>query len=364
MDLSPQRVLQSLPKSRERGITADRLAETLNLSEPQSARLAVFLKEFVRIGLAAAKGGRYWRRQAPGFLIGTLRGTRSGHAFVVPEDPTEREKGDLFVNGRSMGAALHGDIVIARVTGVRERGREGRVDAVLYHANETVIGTFVKLKSESFVSPIDERFLYEISIARADTLGAADGDIVNVEITRPPIAGRPPWGRVIEVLGRAEQPGVDLEIVIRKHQLPHIFPDAALAEAEAISDAITEEQLAGRADLRRWLTITIDGETARDFDDAVSLAELPNGRLLLSVHIADVSYYVREGSALNEEAFRRGTSVYFPERAIPMLPERLSTDICSLKPRVDRLTMSALIELSRNGRVVDYRLTPSIINSR
>jgi len=364
MDLSPQRVLQALPKSRERGITADRLAETLNLSEPQSARLAVFLKEFVRVGLAAAKGGRYWRRPAPGFLIGTLRGTRSGHAFVVPDDPKEREKGDLFVNGRSMGAALHGDIVIARVTGVRERGREGRVDAVLHHANETVIGTFVRLKSETFASPIDERFLYEISIARSDTLEATDGDVVNVEITRPPIAGRPPWGRVIEVLGRPEQPGIDVEIIIRKHHIPHVFPEAALAEAEAIHQAITEEQLAGREDLRERLTITIDGETARDFDDAVSLEELPGGRLLLGVHIADVSYYVREGTALDEEALQRGTSVYFPERAIPMLPERLSNDICSLKPQVDRLTMSALIELNRNGRVVDYRLTPSVIHSR
>jgi ribonuclease R len=363
-NLSPQRVLQALPKSREHGVTLVRLAEALNLSQSQSARFGVFLKEFVRVGLVAAKGGRYWRKQAPGFVIGTLRCTRSGHAFVVPDDPKEREKGDLFVNARAMGAALHGDSVIARVTGVRERGREGRVEAVLHHANETVIGTFVKLKSESFVSPIDERFLYETSIAPSETLGASDGDIVNIEITRPPIAGRPPWGRVIEVLGRPEQPGIDLEIIIRKHHLPHIFPEAALAEAEAIHEPITEEQLAGREDLRETLTITIDGETARDFDDAVSLEELPSGRLLLGVHIADVSYYVRDGSALDEEALQRGTSVYFPERAIPMLPERLSNEVCSLKPQVDRLTMSALIELNRNGRVVDYRLTPSVIHSR
>ncbi|MEK6323059.1 MAG: ribonuclease R [Acidobacteriota bacterium] len=362
--LSPQRVLQALPKSRERGIHADHLAEALKLSESQTSNLGVFLKEFVRVGLAAAKGGRYWRKQAPGFLIGTLRGTRSGHAFVVPEDPQEREKGDLFVNARAMGAALHADTVIARVTGVRERGREGRVEAVLHHANKTVIGTFVKLKSESFVSPIDDRLLYEISIARSDALDAIDGDIVNVEITRPPIAGRPPLGRVIEVLGRPEQPGIDIEIIIRKHHLPNVFPEAALAQAEAIREAISDGQLARREDLRERLTITIDGETARDFDDAVSLEELPNGRLLLGVHIADVSYYVREGTALDEEALQRGTSVYFPERAIPMLPERLSNDICSLKPQVDRLTMSAQIELHRNGRVVDYRLTPSVIHSR
>ena len=323
----------------------------------------MFLKEFVRLGLSATKGGRYWRKQAPGFVIGTLRCTRSGHAFVVPTDPKEVEKGDLFINARAMGAALHEDTVIARVTGVRERGREGRIEAVLHHANQTVIGTFVKLKSESFVSPIEERFLYEISIAPSDTLDAKDGDIVNVEITRPPIDGRSPRGRVIEILGRPGQPGIDLEIIIRKHHLLHRFPEAVLAQAEAIHQQETDK-LGGREDLRGRLTITIDGETARDFDDAVSLDELPNGRLLLGVHIADVSYYVREGSALDEEAMQRGTSVYFPERAIPMLPEKLSNDICSLKPQVDRLTMSALIELQRNGRVVDYRLTPSVIHSR
>jgi len=363
MDLSPQRVLQALPKSRERAIRAEQLAEALNLIESQEPSLVMFLKEFVRVGLAASKGGRYWRKQASGFVIGTLRGTRSGHAFVLPEDPREREKGDLFVNARAMGPALHGDTVIARVTGVRQRGREGRVEAVLLHANKTIIGTFVKLKSESFVSPIDEKFLYEVSVSPSDSLGAKDGEIVNVEITRPPVAGRPPWGRVIEVLGKPEQPGIDIEIIIRKHHLPHVFSETAIGEAQAISDRVSEEQLAGREDFRDRLTITIDGETARDFDDAVSLEELPSGRLLLGVHIADVSYYVREGTTLDEDALQRGTSVYFPERAIPMLPERLSNDICSLKPQVDRLTMSALIELDRKGRVVNYRLTPSVIHS-
>jgi ribonuclease R len=363
-DLSPQRVLQSLPKSRDRGITADALSEVLKLSESLSFQLLNLLKEFVRVGLASSKGGRYWRRQVSGFLIGTLRGTRSGHAFVVPDDPKERERGDLFINARAMGAGLNGDKVVARITGIRERGREGRVEGVLHHANETVVGTFVRLKSESFVSPIDERFLYEIVIPRSGTLGARDGDVVTVEITTPPISGRPPSGRIIEVLGRPEDPGIDIEIIVRKHRLPFAFSDAALLETESIPDEITNDQLKGREDLRDMLTITIDGETARDFDDAVSLEQRPNGRLRLGVHIADVSFYVREGMQLDEEAFRRGTSVYFPERAIPMLPERLSNDICSLKPRVDRLTMSAIIDLNRNGRVFDYRLTPSVIHSR
>jgi len=363
-DLSPQRVLQSLPKSRERSVTADNLIEALKLSESQSSQLLSFLKEFVRVGLVSSKGGRYWRRHVFGLLIGTLRGTRSGHAFVVPDDPKERERGDLFISARAMGPGLNGDIVIARVTGIRERGREGRIEAVLHHVNETVVGTFVKLKSESFVSPIDERFLYNIVIPRSGSLQAKDGDAVNVEITTPPVAGRPPSGKIIEILGRPEDPGIDVEIIIRKHRLPHTFSDAALSEAESIPNEISENQLKGREDLRNSLTITIDGETARDFDDAVSLEALPNGRLRLGVHIADVSFYVRQGMHLDEEAFRRGTSVYFPERAIPMLPERLSNDICSLKPRVDRLTTSAIINLSHSGRIIDYRLTPSVIHSR
>jgi ribonuclease R len=362
-NLSPQRVLQALPRSKGgRGVTADRLAEALELNESQAAGLRRYLAEFVRAGFAGSKGGRYWRRQGEGLLIGTLRGTRSGHAFVVPDD--EREAGDLFIGERSMGEALHGDTVIARVIRTGGRGREGRIEAVLHHANPTVVGRFVRLTAESFVSPIDEKFLYEISVAPSDTLGATDGDIVNVEISRFPIAGRPPRGRVIEILGKEDAPGVDLEIIIRKHRLPHVFPDSVLAEAEAIPDRITDEQIAGRVDLRGNLTITIDGESARDFDDAVSLEELPSGRVLLGVHIADVSYYVRQGSPLDEEAFRRGTSVYFPERAIPMLPERLSNGICSLNPRADRLTVSAMMELDRAGRVVDYRLAPSVIHSR
>lgn len=363
-DLSPQRVLKALPKSRDRAVTFDRLSEALNLTESQTGRLKQYLTEFARTGFVSNKGGRYWRKQGNGLLIGTLRGTRSGHAFVVPDDERERESGDLYIGEKSMGRALNGDKVIARVTGGGRRGREGRIEAVLAEANPTVVGRFIKLTGESFVSPFDDKFLYEIGIAPADSSGASDGDIVNVEITRQPIAGRPPAGRVIEILGRPETPGIDIEIVIRKHHLPHVFPLAVLVESEQIAEEITEDDRAGRTDLRGQLTITIDGETARDFDDAVSLERTEAGRYLLGVHIADVSHYVREGTAIDEEAYRRGTSVYFPERAIPMLPERLSNDLCSLKPQVDRLTMSALMELDSTGRVVDYRVAPSIIHSR
>jgi ribonuclease R len=363
LEIPPQRVLEALPKSRERAITPARLTVALGLDEDQQSRVREYLEEFARAGLATAKAGRYHRKQGHRLLIGTLRGTRSGHAFVVPDDERERSQGDVHVAEESLGSALHGDKVIVRVTATGARGRSGVVQSVLHRANLTVVGRFIRLKSECLVSPVEEKFLYEISIPPLETLGARDGDVVNVEITRSPIAGRLPRGRVIEVLGQEDTPGIDLEIIIRKHHLPHVFQDSVLAEADAIADSIPEDEAARRLDFRDILTITIDGETARDFDDAVSLEVLPSGRYLLGVHIADVSHYVRPGSALDEEAFRRGTSVYFPEKAIPMLPERLSNLICSLNPRVDRLTMSAIMELDARGKVVDYRLAPTIIRS-
>jgi ribonuclease R len=363
-EIQPQVVLQALPKSHQRSITPDRLASALDLSPAQTTRLAEYLTEFARVGLASHKGGRYWRKQSSILLIGTLRGTRSGHAFVIPDDERERQKGDLHISEMSLGSAMHGDKVIARVTGQTARGRNGAIEAVLRRVNKTTVGRFIRLRTECLVSPIEEKFLYEISIGPAETLGASDGDIVNVEILRPPIAGRLPQGRVIEVLGREDDPGIDLEIVIRKHHLPHVFPEACIAEADSTPELIPEDEARTRFDFRDQVTVTIDGETARDFDDAVSLEVLPGAGYRLGVHIADVSHYVRPGSPLDEEAFRRGTSVYFPERAIPMLPERLSNLICSLNPKVDRLTMSAVMDLDRHGKVVDYTLGPSIIRSR
>ncbi|HEY6330533.1 MAG TPA: ribonuclease R [Blastocatellia bacterium] len=364
-EIQPQALLQALPKTRERAITAERLTEALELSPEQIPRVTEYLGELARVGLATHKGGRYWRKQKSGtLLIGTLRGTRSGHAFVIPADDRERARGDLHINDRSMGSAMHGDIVAVRLTGHGARGRSGIVEGVLRRANKTTVGRFIWLKDQCLVSPIEEKFLYEISIAPADTLGARDGDVVNVAIVRPPIAGRLPRGRIIEVLGQPDDPGIDLEIVIRKHHLPLVFPESCIAEAEATSESIAEEESAARMDFRDQITITIDGETARDFDDAVSLERLPSGHRRLGVHIADVSFYVRPGTPLDDEAFRRGTSVYFPESAIPMLPERLSNLICSLNPKVDRLTMSAVMDLDAHGKVVDYTLGPSIIRSR
>ena len=358
----PQRLLEALPP-RNKAVDAARMAELLKLPASQEPMLREQLKLFVQTGLASSKGGRFWKTRSTGTLIGTIRVTRSKHSFLIPDDPRERDRGDLFIGERRLGGALNGDKVIARIIGINERGREGRVEAVLHRANATLVGRLSRIGKFLAVVPIDDRILAEIGIGPSDAAGGSEGDIVNVEITRPGIAGQAPWGRVIEVLGRDDTPGIDIEVIIRKHRLPNLFSSQSIAQSESIPDQIEDAEVSKRVDLRQQLTVTIDGGTARDFDDAVSLEALPDGRYVLSVHIADVSHYVTEGSPLDDESMTRGTSVYFPERAIPMLPERLSNGICSLNPDVDRLTMSAIMQLDKFGQVVNYQLTPSIIRS-
>ncbi len=211
----------------------------------------------------------------------------------------------------------------------RGREREAKVELILKRGRLKVVGRLQRAFRQLWVESLDEKFLYEIDVEAGEA--DQEGEIVVVEVTGYPIAGRNPSGRIIEHLGASSnEPGMDIQIVIHKHDLPHIFPDEALHAAEAISSEVTEEQRAGRLDLREAPTVTIDGETARDFDDAISLSRMDHGHFHLSVHIADVSFYVRDGSALDAEARLRGTSVYFPERAVPMLPEKLSNGICSL----------------------------------
>src|SRR5437899_1064017 len=190
-----------------------------------------------------------------------------------------------------------------------------------------------------------------------------DGAVVNVELTRYPRGGVAPAGRVAEILGRPGEFGVDVEIIIRKHHLPHQFPDEVLAEARQVAHLVSERDLAPRQDFRHLPIVTIDGETAKDFDDAVYVARLANGHWELQVHIADVAHHVRPGSALDQEARLRGTSVYFPDRALPMLPEQLSNGICSLNPKVDRLVMSVVMEIDASGSIINAAFTPGVIRS-
>ncbi|MGH9627364.1 MAG: ribonuclease R family protein, partial [Bryobacteraceae bacterium] len=319
------------------------------------------------------------------YTAGRLNMHRDGYGFVIPDHPVEGMRGDLFIPPESAARAMHGDRVVARITRMDAEGKaEGEVLKVLKRAHVTVVGTFRLRKRGSFVQPHDERIRQWIEIAeglevppesgmlvnrvgiepvRIEGPEDLDGMIVNVEVLDFGENGDEPSGRVVEVLGSPDDFGIDVEIIIRKHHIPHQFPPAVLAQAQSFLSTIPAEEIARRQDFRGFDIVTIDGETARDFDDAVWVDRLPNGNYSLHVHIADVSFYVRPGTPIDREAALRGTSVYFPDRAVPMLPVELSTELCSLKPQVDRLVLSALLEIDSKGDTISQEFARGVIRS-
>lgn len=320
--------------------------------------------------VVAVRGKRYSLLEFTPYHAGRIRVHPDGYGTVFGGGA---DAPDVFIDRRSMKGAMNGDLVVVRVDKknpkfhiIRQRKLIiGEVSTVLRRAHRTVVGRFHTDPDQPFVTPFDMRLDHDIVIDRKGTMNARDEEMVNVEIdSYPDRTSHIARGRVVEVLGFIGEPGVDIELVIRKFQIPHQFPPEVLAAADAIPDEVTPEEIAKRVDLREHNIVTIDGETAKDFDDAVEVQQLPNGNYLLGVHIADVSHYVTERSVLDEEALERGTSVYFPGRAVPMLPERLSNGICSLNPRVDRLTFSVDIEIDRKGRFVDRKVYRSVIRTK
>jgi ribonuclease R len=340
-------------------------------------------------------------------VVGKLSMHRDGFGFVIPDASSLNERlkarlaGDIFIPPPAVGSAMHGDRVLVEIAAVRPDGRaEGRIVRSVHRAHTTVVGTFHYGHRRNYVIPIDQKVSQEIVIPPGmeypETKTAEDAEhavkrtsgktrksvhrvlgeeaartvwddlenaVVDVEIIDWPTATQNPRGRVTEILGYADDFGVDVEIVIRKFHLPHRFPSEALEEAQAAEPIIAAREAHKRRDFRALPIVTIDGENARDFDDAVTVCRLENGNFELQVHIADVAHYVAPGSALDQEARLRGTSVYFPDRAVPMLPLELSTDICSLRPHVDRLALSCLMEIDHRGEIVGYELCEGIIRS-
>jgi ribonuclease R len=254
--------------------------------------------------------------------------------------------------------------VVVRIERTTVKGHEGRIIRVLERALQRIVGRYESDgRFGGHVVPFDKRVLHEMFIPAGENAGAEPGQMVAAEMTRPPTATRNPVGRVLEVLGRLEDQGVDLKVVMAKHALPDAFPPEVEAEAARVPTQVRPEDTAGRTDFRPWATVTVDPETARDHDDAISLDRLPNGHWLLAVHIADVAHYVREGSTLDQEAYLRGTSVYFPDRVVPMLPHALSSSICSLVDGQDRLTQSVVMEIDAKGRVKKAEFHDGVIRS-
>jgi ribonuclease R len=360
--LDTDAVLEALRESDE-GLSARDLAELLDLTRDEQKSLSYLLNRLQGVGLLRRHGQEFVWRPSPRVAVGTLRQRRGKVIRFVPDDAQERLRGPVRVAPEERGEAFDGDRVVATIARSQAgREREARVELILQRGRLHVVGRLQRAFNRWWVESLDEKFPHDVDVEveREDE----EGHIVVVEVTDYPTAHEGARGQVVERLGAfSDEPGLDIEIVIRKHDLPHVFPPEVLSEADAVSPVVTDEQRAGRLDLRDVMTVTIDGETARDFDDAISLSRLDSGNFGLGVHIADVSYYVREGTALDEEARLRGTSVYFPERAIPMLPEKLSNGICSLNPQVDRLTMSALMEVDGAGRVIGYQLRETVIRS-
>jgi len=295
-------------------------------------------------------------------VAGRLEMKRGGFGFVVPSEPG---RADVYIPAAELADALHGDRVLAHVDRKNADGRlEGRIVKVVERVTTQIVGRLETDAGGTRVVPFDPRFPYEVFLPDKDLKGAVAKDMVVVELTRYPAPYRAPLGRIVEVVGSVDEPGVDLLVVVAKHGLPDEFPEDVVAEAEATASEVSPRALAGREDFRGRAIVTIDGETARDFDDAVEVEVLESGDFLLGVHIADVCHYVREGSRLDQEAFHRGTSVYFPERGIPMLPEKLSNGICSLNPGVDRLVQSVYVEVSPSGKIVRSRFADGVIRSR
>ncbi|PKM90354.1 MAG: ribonuclease R [Firmicutes bacterium HGW-Firmicutes-12] len=357
--LTQEIILEYMLQHSYKPITAEELVKELGLNE--NKLLLEILRDMEVQGIVILnRKGRYGLPQKMNLCVGRLQGNPKGFGFLIPDDPIEQ---DVFIPKEDLNGAMHNDRVIVRLYRHLEDGRrrEGSIIRILKRANEQVVGTFESSRNFGFVIPDDKRIGHDIFIPKEETAGAKNYEKVVVTITRWPEARRNPEGKVIEVLGHKNAPGTDVLSIVRKFRLPEAFPSEVLNAAERIPLKIADEELHNRKDLRSLPLVTIDGEDAKDLDDAVSLEILSNGNYYLGVHIADVGYYVKEGSLLDQEALKRATSVYLVDRVIPMLPQRLSNGICSLNANEDRLAMTCFMEINEEGTVVNYEICSSVI---
>ena len=421
--ISDQAILSHIERQPNRSAGFKQLVREMSIRGTERRQLEERLRAMVDSGrLIETSRDRYTLAEhaasQQNLIAGRLNMHRDGYGFVIPNSGQRSSfAGDIYISPQAIGSAMHGDQVLVELGRRKDDGRaEGKILRVLTRANPTVVGTFHYGSRHNFVTPIDEKVTKEIIIPRGMEWPSGAGEaenashsqvsaqkkganpstssgqalghpekhdrdrvygkeahrrewddlerlVVDVEITSWPSPADNPKGRVVEILGYEDDFGVDVEIVIRKHHLPHQFPIEVLQEAEQFERTIASTELGRRRDYRALPIVTIDGETARDFDDAVTVRRLFDGNCELQVHIADVAHYVREGSPIDLEARLRGTSVYFPDRAVPMLPMELSTDLCSLRPQVDRLVLSCVMEIDAQGEIVRYTLNEGVIRS-
>ena len=340
------------------------LVRRLGLAAEARRELTAILRRLLEDGeLVKIRGTRIGLPSRMNLVVGRLTCNPAGFGFVVPESRRPGQS-DVYVASANLKEALHGDRVVARVERTTPKGPEGRIIRVLERGLQRIVGRYEKDgRFGGHVVPFDRRVLHELFIPAGEEGGAGAGEMVLAEITRPPSATRNPMGRVLQVLGVITDPGVDLLVIMAKYGLPDAFPPEVEAEAARVPKEVRPQDVAGRTDFRAWATVTVDPETARDHDDAISLDRLPNGHWRLAVHIADVAHYVPEGTALDQEAYLRGTSVYFPDRVVPMLPHALSSHICSLVEGQDRLTQTVVLEVDGRGQVKKAEFHDGVIKS-
>ncbi|QBF82436.1 ribonuclease R [Shewanella maritima] len=343
-------------------VTRDNIAKALNITdEEQLEALRRRLRAMERDGqLVFTRGQSYGLPERMDLMSGTIIGHRDGFGFFKPDEGGD----DLFVNNRDMLKYFHGDKVLAQKAGTDRRGkRDARIVRLVHERTAPLVGRYHVDSGMGFVIADDKRITQEILIASEDKNGARAGDVVVVELTRRPGRFVKAAGKVTEVLGKTMAPGMEIEIALRNYDLPHTWSPLIEKKLRKIPDEVPEEDKQGRVDLRHLPLVTIDGEDARDFDDAVYAETKPSGGWRLWVAIADVSHYVRTESALDKEARRRGNSVYFPSQVIPMLPEKISNGLCSLNPHVDRLCMVAEMTISARGKLSGYKFYPAVMHS-
>lgn len=340
------------------------LVRQLDLGKEERQELKTLLRQLIGDGeVVNIRGARIGLPSRMNLVVGRLTCNPAGYGFVGPEKRRQGQK-DVYVAAVNLTEAMHGDRVVVRIERTTPKGPEGKIIRILERALQRIVGRYQDDgRFGGHVAPFDKRVLHELFIPTGESGKASPGEMVLAEITRPPSANRQPVGRVLEVLGRLEDPGVDMKVVMAKFALPDAFPPEVEAQATSVPQSVSPEDVAGRTDFRPWPTVTVDPETARDHDDAISLDRMPNGHWLLGVHIADVAHYVREGTSLDQEAYLRGTSVYFPDRVVPMLPHALSSNICSLVEGQDRLTQTVVMELDGHGKVLKADFHDGVIRS-
>src|SRR5437660_1040240 len=362
-DLNKEDLVRYIQKSADRGTNLQRILEDFDATPGARKQIKDILNQLVKEGKVAKHRGSRYEAAARNLIEGRILVHRDGYGFVIPKEKIQGIDTDIYIPAPLIGSAMNGDKVKVKITLRKPGGRaEGRVVSVEKRARDTVVGQLRWDGQVFFVAPADAKLPEKILIT--NEVAEHKDKIVEVEITRFPSETQWPAGKVVSVIGFIDDPNVETNVIIRKFGLPTAFPTEVEEEAAGLPHALTEKDFIGRDDFRKRNAITIDPKTARDFDDAVDVEVLADGTFQLGVHIADVSHFVVGDSAMDAEARYRGTSVYFPDRVIPMLPEKVSNHLCSLNPKVDRLALSVIMHLSRNGEVLDYSFHKSVIRSK